>query len=242
LVSNMSAGLSKLANHFGLQKPSKELLQKYHAFEKRRLLNSEGSTEDGYLFSGIVNGIGKVGNVSFKGARRIAEVTTTFPLGYIDGVSRIFHSGIDCGIEKLRSHEGKARWDVEIPDKNLGAHWEFGTHLNLERPIHMGDGAGGQRVFGDQVESVEIIDIRPHGNIKTISFLGSKPAPKVGNALIIEGVALTVATSNGPEFSINILPETEERTTISSWQFGDTVAVERDILCQIRIPPPIPEV
>lgn len=116
----------------------------------------------------------------------------------------------------------------------LGA-WQEGQRINLERSLRLGDELGGHLVYGHVDGIAEVLDITPEagslryrfgGGIEILRFL----APK--GSVALDGVSLTVNDVQDDSFGVNIIAHTAEVTTFGSYQSGDRINLEVDMLAR----------
>jgi riboflavin synthase len=116
----------------------------------------------------------------------------------------------------------------------LGA-LERGSAVNLEAPLRAGDRLGGHIVQG-HVDGVGIISaIREEGLSRVLTI---ELAPALHRyvaekgSIAVDGVSLTVSALAGHGFSVALIPETLQRTTLGAAALGDRVNLEVDILAK----------
>ena len=102
--------------------------------------------------------------------------------------------------------------------------------LNLERSLKMGDEIGGHLVSG-HIHGMGKVEAFKKGKEKILTI--SKPAEikeyifKKGY-VAINGISLTVSSSNKKNFSVSLIPETIERTNLAEIKKGDYLNIEAD--------------
>jgi riboflavin synthase len=108
-----------------------------------------------------------------------------------------------------------------------------GAHLNLERALQLGGRLGGHLVQG-HVDAVALVTEARHQSgwlnlaFKIPENLGEYVVEK--GSVAVNGVSLTVATLDGLDAEIAIIPQTLEATNLSSLAPGDGFNFEVDIL------------
>ena len=112
---------------------------------------------------------------------------------------------------------------------------DAGDRVNLELPLRAADRMGGHVVQGhvDGVGKVAAVAADGFARIVTVA---AEPAllryVVEKGSIAVDGVSLTVATVDHAEFSVSLIPETLERTTLGSTQPGDPVNLEVDVLAK----------
>ena len=108
-----------------------------------------------------------------------------------------------------------------------------GGRVNLERALRLGDRMGGHIVTGHVDASGRIAEVVPQGSFTRISI---QALPEImaltveKGSIAVDGISLTVNAVMKDRFSITIIPETLERTTLGGKRPGQSVNLETDIL------------
>ena len=115
---------------------------------------------------------------------------------------------------------------------NLGA-LRTGTRVNLERALALGDRLGGHLVSGhaDATASVESISAAGASQRIRVRFPEEfSPQVITKGSVALDGVSLTI-NACGPGFlEVNVIPETQQSTTIASWTVGRVINFESDLI------------
>jgi len=113
-----------------------------------------------------------------------------------------------------------------------------GDRVNLELALRVGDRLGGHFVQGhvDSTGRIESIEQRDHSRVVRIGappdllrFVVEK------GSIAVDGVSLTVVDADAHGFSVSLIPETLERTTLGSVAEGDPVNLEVDMLAKYAV-------
>jgi len=113
-----------------------------------------------------------------------------------------------------------------------------GDRVNLELALRVGDRLGGHFVQGhvDSTGHVVSMEQREHSRVLQISA-----PPQVlryvveKGSIAVDGVSLTVTEVDDEGFSVSLIPETLERTTLGSVADGDPVNLEVDMLAKYAV-------
>ena len=118
--------------------------------------------------------------------------------------------------------------------------WDAGRRLNLERAARVGDELGGHIVTGHVDAVGRIVAVEPVGDsvkvtVEAPDALAPHIAPK--GSITLDGVSLTVNdVTDQPDgeahFTLNIIPHTQEMTTLNEAAAGRPVNLEMDILAR----------
>jgi riboflavin synthase len=113
-----------------------------------------------------------------------------------------------------------------------------GDRVNLELPLRVGDRLGGHFVQGhvDATGTVDLVEQRDHSRLLRIAA-----APEIlrfvveKGSIAVDGVSLTVNEVDADRFSVSLIPETLERTTLGAVVPGDPVNLEVDMLAKLAV-------
>ncbi|MDP3427554.1 MAG: riboflavin synthase [Humidesulfovibrio sp.] len=189
------------------------------------------------MFTGLVQGKGRVETVDVKGGARGAEtrlkLRALFDLKNIAPGESIAVNGACLTVETYGDNWFTVYASAEtLAHTSLGA-LKTGAEVNLERALALGDRLGGHLVSGHVDCLATVMDIKPAGEsrVYTLSFpaeFGQLVVPK--GSITLDGISLTV-NGCGPEFlSVNIIPATQRETTISGWTPGTRVNMETELI------------
>jgi riboflavin synthase len=112
---------------------------------------------------------------------------------------------------------------------------EAGSSVNLELPLRPSDRLGGHFVQG-HVDGVGVVRAtHQDGFARIVSF---DVAPELlryiveKGSITVDGVSLTVSAIDDHSFSVSLIPETLERTTLGAAEPGRPVNLEVDVLAK----------
>lgn len=110
-----------------------------------------------------------------------------------------------------------------------------GDAVNLELPLRATDRLGGHVVQGHVDGTGTVSSVTPDGFARVI-VIDAKPAllryVVAKGSIAVDGVSLTVARIGVGDFTISLIPETLERTTLGAAELGRTVNLEVDVLAK----------
>ena len=186
------------------------------------------------MFTGIITDIGTVRAVQKNGDTRV-EITTNYDTSTID-----LGASIACAGACLTVIENGPDWfavhaSAETLAKTTLGDWQHGTRINLERALKAGDELGGHLVTGHVDEVATISAISPEGDSRRMTI---RPSPDLMTAIAskgsiaIDGVSLTVNDVSQQDFSVNIIPHTQQATTLGALEAGQRVNLEIDLLAR----------
>lgn len=111
--------------------------------------------------------------------------------------------------------------------------FKVGQGVNLERAMRLSDRLGGHLVQGHVDGVSRLLSKRTEGGSLVLDF---ELPPDLAAFLIekgsiaIDGVSLTVNALAGLSFSVQLIPETQRRTTLASRAVGERVNLEADLI------------
>jgi riboflavin synthase len=181
------------------------------------------------MFTGLVVSTGKVESV---GPRLRIATPLTSELARGDSIA----VGGVC-LTAVEIENGSFEADVmeeTLKRSSLGS-LKPGDAVNLELALRVGDRLGGHFVQGhvDATGTVESVEER--GLSTVIRF--TAPADVLRyivekGSIAVDGVSLTVVDVGDESFSVSLIPETLERTTLGALSPGDIVNLEADMLAK----------
>ena len=122
---------------------------------------------------------------------------------------------------------------AETLDKtNLGSITE-GQHLNLERPLCLGDRLGGHLVSGHIDGTAPVLEVARRGEDTVITVALPEPLaayaiPK--GSIAVDGISLTIASLEKTCFRVHIIPFTWNLTNLHEAVAGKLVNLEMDMV------------
>ncbi len=188
------------------------------------------------MFTGIVTDLGCVEEAD-AGHFRIASSypANTIPLG-----ASIACDGCCLTVTAVEpTPPGGSVFDVEASNETLSLtvldRWEQGHHINLERPLKIGDELGGHVVSGHVDGIARIVERRPDGDsvrftLEAPEHLARYIAQK--GSVALNGVSLTVNEVDGCRFGVNVIPFTLQHTSFGAVGEGDLLNLEIDMLAR----------
>jgi riboflavin synthase len=108
-----------------------------------------------------------------------------------------------------------------------------GARVNLERALKVGDRLGGHLVLGHVDGVAQVLEARSEGGSRVLRCsLPAELAPFFieKGSVTIDGVSLTVNGLDASSFWVQLIPETQERTTLGKKPVGERVNLEADVI------------
>jgi len=183
------------------------------------------------MFTGIVEEVGTVIAVSHEGTnvRLSIRARLANELRIDESVA---HNGVCLTVVRQEADS----YDVTVVQEslqrsNLGA-LRPGDGVNLERSLCLGDRLDGHMVQGHVDTVTECLRAEDlHGSWRyTFQLPDQKQLLVLKGSICLNGVSLTIAELSDNDFSVAIIPYTQEHTTFRSLDMGAAVNVEFDVL------------
>jgi riboflavin synthase len=188
------------------------------------------------MFTGIVQAVGQIAAMTPRsGDVELLIDTAQLPMEGVAIGDSIAVAGACLTVTRLDSHAFAADVSNEtLACTTLGA-LTVGSKVNLEKALRAGDPLGGHYVTGhvDGVATVVALarDARSmRVSIQVPDRLARYVAAK-GSATV-EGTSLTVNEVEGCVFGVNLIPHTQEVTTLGELKVGQSVNFEVDIIAR----------
>jgi len=188
------------------------------------------------MFTGIVEGIGKVKKIS-KATKNRSSIQMIVDLGkHVKGLKTgqsVALNGVCLTVIKLSKTQCTFEMIDETTKKTDLGNLKLGGIVNIERSLKVGDRLEGHFVLGhvDGVGIIKKIQKKPKEVqvwIKVPKNL-SKYVVKKGS-IAIDGISLTVVEIKNNLASVCIIPHTIDVTNFKTKNIGDKVNIETDIL------------
>jgi riboflavin synthase len=186
------------------------------------------------VFTGLVEGVGRIDAVerSEDGAR--LKVTTELAAELAEGDSVAVNGAcltvaeVDGGWFSAEAiHETLSR-------TSLGALLP-GAGVNLELPVRASDRLGGHLVQGHVDGVGRVADADEDGFARVVRIEADPELLRYvieKGSIAVDGVSLTVSAVDDASFTVSLIPQTLERTTLGSVAPGTKVNLEVDVLAK----------
>lgn len=186
------------------------------------------------MFTGIVTDIGTVTAREARGDTRF-RIRTAYDTASIAIGASIACSGVCLTVVQ----KGDDWFAVDVSAETLSrtglGNWQEGSRINLERSLRVGDELGGHIVSGHVDGVGDVSMVRPDGDSLRIEVKAPDAlAPFIAEkgSITVDGVSLTVNSVEHATFGINLIPHTQQVTTLGKLKAGDRVNLEIDTLAR----------
>lgn len=188
------------------------------------------------MFTGIIEAVGKIeARSQEKGEWRLKFSTGDLDLSDVKIGDSIAVSG--CCLTVVEKQATAFLADVSnetMRCTSLGT-LEIGSAVNLEKAMLATDRFGGHIVSGHVDGVGHLIKVENEGQSIKMTFkipsnLSKYVAAK--GSICVDGTSLTVNEANDDYFAVNLIPHTQDETVSGSYQIGDSVNLEVDIIAR----------
>ncbi|MBV6493820.1 MAG: Riboflavin synthase [Turneriella sp.] len=182
------------------------------------------------MFTGLIEEVGVITNISptLEGIHfqiGCKEILSDIKLG--DSIS------VSGACQTVESFDANSFTVFSIPETLSVTNFkllQIGSRVNLERALRLGDRLGGHIVQGHAEGVARVISKEKAEALNIILEYESDYILSKGS-VCLDGISLTVMEKiNKSRFRIQIIPETERKTNISTWENGTLVNIEVDYI------------
>ena len=188
------------------------------------------------MFTGIVIATGRVASIREKGGDlELGIEAGALDLKRIAVGDSISVAGVCLTATRIEGGLFHADVSRETLEKTTLGTLAAGRRVNLEPSLRAGDPLGGHLVSGHVDAVGTLTDLARDARSSRLRFELPQPlmryvAPK--GSICIDGVSLTVNEVTGRHFEVNIIPHTQEVTTLGGLATGEGVNIEIDLIAR----------
>lgn len=189
------------------------------------------------MFTGLVEGIGRITKLIPEKGGVIVEINTSFPLENTQIGDSISVDGVCLTIIELKKYYFRAQISPETLIRTTFKYKKINDLVNLERALRLGDRLGGHFVSGHVDGIGKIISITRFQDFSKFEIeipreLSSYIIKK--GSIAIDGVSLTINEIIKENIiQIMLIPHTLKVTTLSRKNIGDWVNIEVDMIAKM---------
>ena len=186
------------------------------------------------MFTGLVQDLGRVTAVDATGDGVTLGVRTRLAAEIAEGDS-VAVNGVCLTATAIADGEFRAEVMHETLRRSSLAEATAGSDVNLELSLRASDRLGGHIVQGHVDGMGSVRDVREDGFARIVR-IGAPPdllryVVEKGS-IAVNGVSLTVVEVGDDWFSVSLIPETLERTTLGNAAAGSPVNLEVDVVAK----------
>ncbi len=185
------------------------------------------------MFTGIIEDLGTISSIGKGEGKWVFTVKTGLDPASIGEGDSIAVNGV-CLTATTVSH-GSFTADASRETLRLTTlkNAQAGDRVNVERAMRADGRFGGHMVMGHVDGIGTIVDVRNEGeSIRYTVRVPDDLSPYivVKGSVAIDGISLTVNGWHDNTFTVNIIPYTSSKTTLTGKSLRDSVNIETDIL------------
>lgn len=186
------------------------------------------------MFTGLIQSLGEVAGRegSSDGAR--LEIATELASELREGDSIAVN-----GVCLTAAQVSRATFCAEVMNETLArsalSGLDRGARVNLELPLRAADRLGGHFVQGHVDGVGTVSEVTADGFSRRVRIESDPELLRyvvVKGAITVDGVSLTVTGVTERSFTVSVIPETLQRTTLGGAQPGAQVNLEVDVLAK----------
>lgn len=185
------------------------------------------------MFTGLIQDVGTVDRV-VSGAMTDLWITSSLAdhEPYVLGES-ISVDGACLTVVEFNGASFRVQAAPETLRRTTMGGYAARTRVNLERALKLGDRLGGHLVSGHVDAVSKVTETKSEGGSWVMTFeLPESLAPFFieKGSVTIDGISLTVNEVGRDFFRVQLIPETQARTTLAGKKRGDAVNLEADLI------------
>nr|WP_299386304.1 riboflavin synthase [Allomuricauda sp.] len=184
------------------------------------------------MFTGIIETLGRVEKLEKEGDNlHITLSSKITPELKID--QSVSHNGVCLTVVAINGKNYTVTAIEETLNKTNLGNLEVGMFANLERAMVLGARLDGHIVQGHVDQTARCIGKEEKDGSWVFTFQYDAALNNVTiekGSITVDGVSLTVVDSKNDSFSVAIIPYTYEHTRFHTYNIGDTVNLEFDVI------------
>ncbi|MCP4567668.1 MAG: riboflavin synthase [FCB group bacterium] len=185
------------------------------------------------MFTGLIESIGTIKSVTPRGNYLALKVVPDTNFEHLERGDSIAVSGPCLTVTEFDNNSFTVEASQETVRLTTVGQFRPGSRVNLERALRADSRLGGHMVAGH-------IDYA--GSVRQTQMIGQSLAIEVElpddflayvvdkGSIALNGVSLTIVKVGPTSFTVNMIPETQKRTTLPDLQSGALINVEFDVV------------
>jgi len=185
------------------------------------------------MFTGIIQHKTKIIHIENKGVDKILHLKPFCSIDMYKTGESIAVNGVCLTLTDFNANGLTLYASKETLTRTNLSRLNAGNFVNIECALLLSDRLNGHFVTGHIDTQALLTQVNQVGASKQLTFSIEK---KYGDYLIpkgsiaLDGISLTINQCTPASFTVNIIPETLNRTTLSGWSLGYQTNVEIDTL------------
>ncbi|MHC4624957.1 MAG: riboflavin synthase [Planctomycetota bacterium] len=187
-----------------------------------------------FMFTGLIEAVCTVASISRRGSDAMQLAVDLGDLAEGAGIGdSIAVNGVCLTVAALQGRRASFDISGETITRSTLGRLKPSAQVNVERALRPTDRLGGHIVQGHVDGTGTIRAVRRQGQFADIEFAAGAELLEqmiVKGSVAVDGISLTVAGMTEDGFSVAVIPQTLERTTLGRSKAGDSVNIETDII------------
>ncbi len=188
------------------------------------------------MFTGLVQEVGRLRAATHEGGDQRLEIEFgSLPVERLQPGASVSVDGVCLTVARLGGESFFADVSVETLRVTTLGSKQAGARVNLEPALRAGDALGGHWVSGHVDGIAEVTDTDRDARSLRVEISAPRELARYiarKGSVTLDGVSLTVNEVNGNTFSINLIPHTQEVTTLGQLAPGAKLNLEIDLLAR----------
>jgi riboflavin synthase len=185
------------------------------------------------MFTGLVEGIGEVNEISHVGGDATLAIQPLFEVSDIRSGDSVAVNGVCLTVTDIRKDIFRVDVSSETLSRSTMGQLSQGDRVNLERALRFSDRLGGHLVSG-HVDGMGRILKKEQKQKSWLLRIGmdeglSKYTIEKGS-IALDGISLTINRCQDAFVEVNIIPQTGKATIILTKKVGDLINIETDLI------------
>jgi riboflavin synthase len=185
------------------------------------------------MFTGLVEGIGRVKEVSRAGADMSVTIEPLFPMPDLKVGESISVNGVCLTVTGVNGNSFIVDVSAETFSRTTMGRLKMADGVNLERSLRLADRLGGHLVLGHVDGVGKILEKEQRQRSWVIKIGVDEPLSRYiieKGSIAVDGVSLTVNMCTAESIEVNIIPQTGRETNLLGRKAGDLVNIETDMI------------
>lgn len=185
------------------------------------------------MFTGLIEDIGLVSEIRSRNNYRILTIESKIITNELKLGDSVSCDGACLTVVNQSSGKFSVEASQETVARTILKSYSKGSRLNLERALEVGSRLGGHFVSG-HVDCIGIVgSLVTVGDSLQINISYDKSFDKYvieKGSIALNGISLTINEINTGSLSVNLIPHSVDKTTVSSWKKGAPINLEFDMI------------
>jgi riboflavin synthase len=186
------------------------------------------------VFTGLVRDLGQVAAIDRSGDGARVRITTSLA-GEIQAGDSVAVNGVCLTAAAVDGGWFEAEAVNETLNRSSLGRLTPGSQVNLELPLRVGDRLGGHLVQGHVDGLGRIAGAEADGFSRRLRIAADETLLRYvveKGSIAVDGVSLTVVEVDPASFTVSLIPETLERTSLGVAGLGTVVNLEVDVVAK----------